>query len=267
VAKPLEEKDARAAFNDLLDRKNTQGVILMNLFDVVLLVNILNTMASTIPEVDANEGASETVFCIEMGCTFFFILQYVMIISGRGPGELFKPMRILDFVCLTPGLLLVYFKHIFYNQSAGQTLHHQLDYQSQVIENIIEVSMLLRVLRLLDHPALRRTMMLLTRSSARAFGNLGVPLCFSLYVWVISAGIFTWTETYTDGLAQKELSSIPSSMYWTSIFLVGEWSLIDFSGAGSILCIFFCIFGIMVFAIPVGVIGEAMHSTIVQVTQ
>merc|ERR1719473_2204468 len=53
-------------------------------------------------------------------------------------------------------------------------------------------------------------------------------------------------------------------MYWTSIFLVGEWAIIDFSeGAGSRLCIFYCVFGIMVFAIPVGVIGEALHSTLI----
>jgi len=138
----------------------------------------------------------------------------------------------------------------------------------QGFEWCLQLSLLLRVVRILDFPCFRHHSALLWRAISAAAPNLVVPLAFAGYVWILSACAFMWTEVFYDGIAQREFTSVPAAMYWTSIFMVGEWGVVDFSsGAGSRLCIFYCVFAIMVFAIPVGIIGEAMQSTLIQVTQ
>merc|ERR1719237_409558 len=58
------------------------------------------------------------------------------------------------------------------------------------------------------------------------------------------------------------MKSLPEAMYWTSSFLIGEWSLIDFSRAGGMICIFCCLVGMLLFAIPLGIISEAVQSAL-----
>ncbi|CAK0807020.1 unnamed protein product [Prorocentrum cordatum] len=63
------------------------------------------------------------------------------------------------------------------------------------------------------------------------------------------------------------MTSVPASMYWCSIFLTGEWANVDFTFAASRLCILYVIFGIAMFSIPVGIIVEAVQSTIELIAQ
>eukprot|EP00747_Dinoflagellata_sp_TGD_P072992 gnl/TRDRNA2_/TRDRNA2_157707_c0_seq1.p1 gnl/TRDRNA2_/TRDRNA2_157707_c0~~gnl/TRDRNA2_/TRDRNA2_157707_c0_seq1.p1 ORF type:complete len:153 (+),score=28.87 gnl/TRDRNA2_/TRDRNA2_157707_c0_seq1:64-459(+) len=78
--------------------------------------------------------------------------------------------------------------------------------------------------------------------------------------------LFFFVENRYHGPAEEEFVSIPSTMYWCCIFLTGEWAMVDFSeGAGSRICIFCCLVGVTVFAIPVGIIVEAVQSTMVLV--
>eukprot|EP00443_Scrippsiella_acuminata_P066892 CAMPEP_0115541670 /NCGR_PEP_ID=MMETSP0271-20121206/90590_1 /TAXON_ID=71861 /ORGANISM="Scrippsiella trochoidea, Strain CCMP3099" /LENGTH=76 /DNA_ID=CAMNT_0002974757 /DNA_START=4 /DNA_END=231 /DNA_ORIENTATION=+ len=58
------------------------------------------------------------------------------------------------------------------------------------------------------------------------------------------------------------MTSVPAAMYWCSIFLIGEWANVDFTYAGSRLCIFYVFFGIAMFTIPVGIIAEAVQNAI-----
>lgn len=51
-------------------------------------------------------------------------------------------------------------------------------------------------------------------------------------------------------------------MYYTAVFLGGEWGKTDFTVFGKCLCVFFCAIGIALFGIPVGAIFEAFGETI-----
>jgi len=59
-------------------------------------------------------------------------------------------------------------------------------------------------------------------------------------------------------------ASIPAAMYYVIIFLGGEWGKIDFTPAGKILCVFYCIVGISICGIPVGAVFEAFDEIIEQ---
>jgi len=56
------------------------------------------------------------------------------------------------------------------------------------------------------------------------------------------------------------MTSVPAAMYWCCIYLTGEWANVDFTYAGSRLCILYVIFGIAMFSIPVGIIVESVKS-------
>lgn len=60
-------------------------------------------------------------------------------------------------------------------------------------------------------------------------------------------------------------SSIPDSMFYTAVFLAGEWAETDFTWPGKILCMFLCVMGIALFAIPVGTVFEAFQDVLQEV--
>jgi hypothetical protein len=75
----------------------------------------------------------------------------------------------------------------------------------------------------------------------------------AIFVWVASAEllyIFENTE-----VRQTPFVDVPNSLYYVSIFLGGEWGYVDFhSLVGKAVCIFLCIGGIAIFAVPVGIL-------------
>ncbi|CAN0411363.1 unnamed protein product, partial [Ectocarpus fasciculatus] len=62
-------------------------------------------------------------------------------------------------------------------------------------------------------------------------------------------------------------SSIPDAMFYTAVFLGGEWSEIDFTWAGKVLCCVLCVFGIVLFGIPVGTVFEAFQDVMQEVNE
>merc|ERR1719401_1913063 len=130
---------------------------------------------------------------------------------------------------------------------------------------------MMRAVRILNFPIFRREVHLIKRALANASGLLGVPAYLALNVWIMSSCLFMWFENYfkddTPFNESGNMRSLPETMYWCCIFLTGEWANIDFTIAGSRLCIFYVIFGIATFSLPVGIIVEAMKSTIEIVAQ
>merc|ERR1719198_1905457 len=104
--------------------------------------------------------------------------------------------------------------------------------------------------------------------------NLWAPAIVALAVWAISSTLFMWAQCYYMGDngqgikgqgEEEDMTSIPGAMYWCSIFLLGEWANVDFTdGAGSRMCIFYCLFGVMLFAVPVGIIMDAVMATLAE---
>mmetsp|Transcript_3570 Transcript_3570/g.8948 ORF Transcript_3570/g.8948 Transcript_3570/m.8948 type:complete len:1217 (+) Transcript_3570:60-3710(+) len=58
-------------------------------------------------------------------------------------------------------------------------------------------------------------------------------------------------------LAQSAFTSIPDSLYWVAIFLVGEWAIVDFTFCGRLLCLFLCLVGIGIYALPLSTLFDS----------
>lgn len=95
-----------------------------------------------------------------------------------------------------------------------------------------------------------------------------MPATLAISTWLIVSAAFMWSENYFDGPEKENMTSLPSTLYWCTIFSIGEWANVDFSfGAGSRCCIFVCFFAICIITIPVGIIAEAVADSIKTIMQ
>ena len=68
---------------------------------------------------------------------------------------------------------------------------------------------------------------------------------------------------YGEGMCeQTSFVSMPDSLYYVAVFLGGEWGVVDFTWGGRFVCMFLCIIGIALYAIPVGTLFESFGSVI-----
>ncbi|KAG5180071.1 hypothetical protein JKP88DRAFT_324581 [Tribonema minus] len=122
---------------------------------------------------------------------------------------------------------------------------------------------ILRLFRLLQLERHVNAFTLLDDVWRGAKGVLKAAGLLAFIVWVGSATLFFLTEQRNECEGVREaFVDIPSSMYYTGIFLGGEWGLIDFTGLGRIVCCFTCIMGIALFAIPVGTVFESFSGVL-----
>jgi len=62
---------------------------------------------------------------------------------------------------------------------------------------------------------------------------------------------------YPGMCEQKAFTNVPNALYYTAVFLGGEWGVIDFTWPGRIVCLFLCVVGIGLYAIPVGTLFDS----------
>ena len=62
---------------------------------------------------------------------------------------------------------------------------------------------------------------------------------------------------YPDMCEQKVFTNMPNALYLTAVFLGGEWGVVDFTWPGRFVCLFLCVFGIGLYAIPIGSVFDS----------
>ena len=50
---------------------------------------------------------------------------------------------------------------------------------------------------------------------------------------------------------------MPDALYYTAIFLGGEWGVVDFTWPGRLVCLFLCVVGIGLYSIPIGTLFDS----------
>jgi len=62
---------------------------------------------------------------------------------------------------------------------------------------------------------------------------------------------------YPGMCEQKVFTNMPNSLYLTAVFLGGEWGVVDFTWPGRFVCLFLCVIGIGLYAIPIGALFDS----------
>mmetsp|Transcript_7260 Transcript_7260/g.9858 ORF Transcript_7260/g.9858 Transcript_7260/m.9858 type:complete len:145 (-) Transcript_7260:125-559(-) len=70
-------------------------------------------------------------------------------------------------------------------------------------------------------------------------------------------------EYYGLGMCvQTSFTNMPDSLYYVAVFLGGEWGLVDFTWGGRFVCMFLCVIGIALYAIPVGTLFDSFGAVL-----
>ena len=55
---------------------------------------------------------------------------------------------------------------------------------------------------------------------------------------------------------------MPNALYYTAVFLGGEWGVVDFTWPGRTVCPFLCVVGIALYAIPVDTLFDSFGAVL-----
>ncbi len=69
-------------------------------------------------------------------------------------------------------------------------------------------------------------------------------------------------EAYPGMCSQEIFTNMPNTLYYCAVFLGGDWGFIDFTWKGRLVCLFLCVAGIGLYAIPVGTLFESFGAVI-----
>jgi Ion transport protein len=65
-------------------------------------------------------------------------------------------------------------------------------------------------------------------------------------------------NSFYPGLCtQRAFTNVPNAMFYTAVFLGGEWGVIDFTWPGRVVCLFLCVAGIALYAVPIGTLFDS----------
>ena len=69
-------------------------------------------------------------------------------------------------------------------------------------------------------------------------------------------------EVYPGLCSQKAFVDMPNALYYTAVFLGGEWGVVDFTWPGRMVCLFLCVVGIALYAIPIGTLFDSFGAVL-----
>lgn len=69
-------------------------------------------------------------------------------------------------------------------------------------------------------------------------------------------------EFYPGQCSQKAFVNMPITLFYTAVFLCGEWGVVDFTWSGRLVCLFLCVVGIALYAIPIGSLFDSFGAVL-----
>jgi hypothetical protein len=67
---------------------------------------------------------------------------------------------------------------------------------------------------------------------------------------------------YPGHCSQSSFTDMPNALFYTAVFLGGEWSVVDFTWPGRMVCLFLCVVGIALYAIPIGTLFDSFGAVL-----
>jgi hypothetical protein len=92
--------------------------------------------------------------------------------------------------------------------------------------------------------------------SIPARGTVDEPGCFDF------KSTAACNDFYPGLCHQVSFTSMPQALFVTAIFLCGEWPVTDFTWAGRGVCLFLCVVGIALYAIPIGTLFDSFGAVL-----
>jgi hypothetical protein len=265
--------------------QNSQGVVKRSFLSSLLrwtilaliLSNTVVILVETMPAVRkaAAHGNLMTYFnTFETIVVVFFTVEYVLRMFSVPKDKLHLYSRwcyattffgVVDLITIAP----------FYIQLALTPFGFVSTQSSQIFR-------LIRLFRLLELEHFVTAFTLLDNVFWRSRGTLLATGILAFCIWMAGAALFfmfeqgnpnwctgwvepacatAWKSTCVCA-APSAFDTMPHALFYTSIFLAGEWSLVDFTVGGKIVCMVLCIAGIALAALPVGILFDSFGAVL-----
>jgi voltage-gated potassium channel len=116
----------------------------------------------------------------------------------------------------------------------------------------------LRVVRLLKMEHYFESVTLIDNIVLRAKHVLVASTLVAFLIWIVCATLLYITECDNERL-DGAFDTIPKSMFFTILFLGGEWAMTDFTPVGKCIGVVIVLLGIGMFAVPTGILFSAFE--------
>lgn len=226
------------------------------------ILAFLNSVAVILESVKPLKESMSQKFLdnFEMGSVLIFTFGYLLQVYAAPMNAKYKFQRrnflvsffgIVDLITVLPWWIQMVFQ---YSQSLGVG-----DMDPLADAFIFRIFRLLRLLQLENFVS---AFTLLDLAWKKCRETLVATGFMALLVWVCGSVLFYNFEKGNTNFEGGPFDTLPMSMYYTGIFLGGEWALIDFTPWGQVVCVFYCVIGIALTGIPVGAVFEAFSTVI-----
>lgn len=145
-----------------------------------------------------------------------------------------------------------------------------------------QIFLMLRLLRLFQFEHYVTAFSVLDNVFHHSAGMFIATGVMALVIWVASAALYylfeydnpNWCGEWEDDKCsdkwtadckckvREAFTSIPDCLYIVAINLGGEWAVVDFTFPGKLLCLFLCIMGIAIYALPVGTLFDSFGAVL-----
>jgi hypothetical protein len=250
----------------IMNRANDTGRKIVLFLNVVLFLDVCSSIMRTLTRTSTSP-IFETLHWIQGGVEvlfdIIFVAEYIVRVGPRSMSFMLTPWRLFDLLCLVPGFWRIYLfsmQIVAAKDESGSPWWKAGVKHDDWLYDWFTFLLVCRIIRILDWPAFRRMWFATVNGMTSAVPYLLLPSYLAACTWVYLSAAFMWTEQYYKGEYRHKMDSIPSTMFWTSIFVIGEWPMADFNTtAGSCLCIFTVLLGTAIFAAPFGILVEAAN--------
>jgi len=258
----------------------------------IIVLNVVAVLLESIPEVDKAVGNDPGNFFdrFETFSVMWFALEYILrLFSARkNVDALYSPwvyattfFGIVDFLSTAPWFIEQLLIHTGLLDSTGDNA------------KIFRIVRIFRILQLEDFVTAFSKLDNVFRASKDVLKATGL---MAFIIWVGSGALFfifeqnnpNWrscdmsvpartdsgfgcfdfastkecNEVYPGLCNQAAFTNMPNSLYFTAVFLVGEWGLVDFTWPGRFVCMFLCVVGIALYAIPTGTLFDSFGAVL-----
>jgi len=224
---------------------NTRGGLWTSRFLIVLIIlNVVAVVIESLESLNVTQQARDWWNVFEYFSVGVFTIEYVLRIAGAAYNPACGYSRlvyattfigIVDLLSIAP-----FFIQLVYDASNGGG-------EDQTTAEIFRV---FRIFRLLELEHFLEAFTLLDDVFNNCKGVLKATGVVALVIWVGGGALFWLCE-------QDTIANIPEALFYTAVFLGGEWALCDFGNAGKVLCVFFCVVGIALFGTFVGFLADS----------
>ena len=251
-------------------------------FFSLIITNVVAVIAESVPEIDRYVGNAKGNFFdqFEQVSVFFFTAEYILrlIAARKSRQALYSPwvyattfFGLVDILSIAPWYIQYYLTTTGYSVNGDEA-------------TVFRILRVFRILQMEDFISAFSKLDNVFRASQDILKATGL---MALLIWVGTSALFFIFEQdnpnfrscdssvpltsskhrtgcydfettaacnaeYPGLCTQSAFTSMPNTMFYVSVFLGGEWGLVDFTWQGKILCILTCMVGIALYAIPVG---------------